>query len=117
MLQDLFDAIRNSGQPLLNGFSSSEDVFSEFDLSSDESKSIDIIIANYECEYYDGSATVFYYRRDTEKYYETYGSHCSCYGLEGQWDGKEIVFKELENRLKINNFFGMRELIARFTEF
>ncbi len=115
MLQNLFDSIRKSGQPILTGFHDAEDVFSNFAVPQGIRELVDIICANYDNYDYDGSATVFYYRRDTDKYYETYGSHCSCYGLEDQWDMEEIVFKELENRLATNNFFGLRELLGDFT--
>ena len=116
-LENVFDSIRHSGQPILEGdFASAQDVFNQFNVSQDDRKGIDIICAIYENECYSGSATVFYYRRDTGKYYETYGGHCSCYGLEGQWDRNEITFVELENRLKLNNFFGLRERLAGFSE-
>jgi hypothetical protein len=116
-LEAVFNSIRHSGEPVLEGdFSSAEDVFDQFGVSKDIRKGIDIICANYETGDYSGSAAVFYYRRDTDKYYETYGSHCSCYGLEDQWGEEEIVFVELENRLKLNNFFGMRERLAGYSE-
>ena len=113
-LENVFDTIRHSGQPILDGFDDAQDVFDNFEVSLGERPLIDIICANYENEDYSGSATVFYYRRDTEKYYETYGSHCSCYGLEDQWDMEEIVFVELEKRLAANNFFGLRERLAGY---
>lgn len=82
-------------------FSCRENVFNQFSKTDD--KDIVICYADYENEGYDGSATVLYYRKSTKMYYEVYGSHCSCYGLENQWDGKAgkdeaIVFEELEKR-------------------
>lgn len=111
-LKKTFDTIRESGNPILEGaFSSAEDVFNRFGIYESERQVIDIICANYECECYEGYAVVFYYRRDTEKYYEAYGSHCSCYGLsECEWGMEEIVFAELENRLKNGDFFGLLSL-------
>ncbi len=109
MLQNLFDSIRNSGQPILIGFADSQDVFNNFQLSQDAREGLEIIYANYECGDYDGSATVFFYSSNTGKYHEAYGSHCSCYGLEDQWGMEEINFKELENRLIINQYFGVEE--------
>jgi hypothetical protein len=82
------------------GFSDRENVFNLFEKNEDPD--IVILYANYEDEGYDGFATVVYYRKSTKKYYEVYGSHCSCYGLEGQWDkDEEVVAKELLKRLDI----------------
>ncbi len=47
----------------------------------------EILYAEYECEYYEGWADVIY--RNGDKFYWARGSHCSCYGLEGQWDPEE----------------------------
>jgi hypothetical protein len=85
----------------LDGFACREDVFREFSKTDD--KDIQIVYAEYDTsEAYSGSATVIYYRTSTKKYYETYGSHCSCFGLEGQWEGdEEIVVEELFKRLPV----------------
>lgn len=81
----------------VGAFSCRDSVFSNFQKEDD--KDIVLCYADYECESYDGSATVFYFRKSTGKYYEAYGSHCSCYGLEDQWNkDEEIVFAELEKR-------------------
>lgn len=34
------------------------------------------------------------YRRDG-KLYEVHGNHCSCYGLEGQWEPEEATVESL----------------------
>lgn len=87
------------GNPVyVGGFSSREDVFIQFNKTNDPD--IQILYANYDNDDYDGSATVVYYRKSTKKYYEAYGSHCSCYGLEDQWDrDEEVVPAELLKRL------------------
>lgn len=82
----------------LDCFSSRSDVFCEFAKADDAD--IEILYANYEQPSYEGYATVVYYRKSTGKYYEAYGSHCSCYGLENQWEGdEEIVAVELVKRI------------------
>lgn len=43
--------------------------------------------ASYDQEDYEGSALVVY--RQGERYFVVEGSHCSCYGLEGQWEPEE----------------------------
>ncbi len=44
----------------------------------------EVLIARYTCDGYDGNATVLY--RNGADYHYVRGSHCSCFGLEGQWD-------------------------------
>lgn len=43
-----------------------------------------VLFADYEQGYYEGEAQVLFVDRDG-LLYEVKGSHCSCYGLEGQW--------------------------------
>lgn len=79
-------------------FDSRESVFSNFVKQDDPD--IQILYATYSYEEYSGYATVLYCRESTGKFYEIYGSHCSCYGLEGQWDREEEILPvELFNRL------------------
>lgn len=66
-------------------------------------KSINILFASYGNANYSGDAWVLY--EQNGKLYEVNGSHCSCYGLEGQWQGEEVLLKELEHRL-VNGSFG-----------
>lgn len=66
-------------------FSSDKDVFSEF--QADFDKDADILVAYYGDESYEGSAYVLFMKHG--KLYEVCGGHCSCYGLEGQWDPEE----------------------------
>ena len=49
---------------------------------------IEIIVAYYSYEDYSGDALVIY--KENGKLYEVTGGHCSCYGLEGQWEPEEI---------------------------
>lgn len=56
-----------------------------------------ILFATYTYENYSGSAFVIFSKDNT--LYEVNGSHCSCYGLEGQWKPEEVSLKELENRI------------------
>lgn len=52
-----------------------------------------IIYAEYENEYYEGSAFVIFEKDG--KVFEVNGSHCSCYGLEGQWEPEETTVEAL----------------------
>lgn len=47
----------------------------------------EVLWADYTYEDYSGYALVIY--RQGDKVFEVAGSHCSCYGLEGQWEPEE----------------------------
>ena len=66
-------------------------------------KDVKILFGSYGYANYSGEAWVLF-EKDGELY-EVNGSHCSCYGLEGQWNPEEVSLLELENRL-INGTFG-----------
>lgn len=61
-----------------------------------------ILFASYGQDNYSGDAWVLF--EENGKLYEVNGSHCSCYGLEGQWEAEEVVLAELENRLTKGTF-------------
>lgn len=69
------------------------------------------VYAVYSTPAYEGSATVIY-SEDGRKWFEVTGGHCSCYGLEGQWEPREIDpgvhLKALEA--------GKKELLVADTE-
>jgi len=58
----------------------------------------DIKVAVYDTPPYEGQAFVLF--RDTRdgKFYEVNASHCSCYGLEDQWQPEEVVVAEIVKR-------------------
>lgn len=47
---------------------------------------IKLLYADYTYEDYTGDAYVLGYDKQKKQFFEVHGSHCSCYGLEGQWD-------------------------------
>ena len=57
-----------------------------------------ILFAWYGNGSYDGTAFVLFERGG--KLYEVNGGHCSCYGLEGQWEPEETSVEELEFRIR-----------------
>lgn len=67
------------------------DVQQAFDMKQAEPD--EVLLAQYETPSYEGYAMVVYY--DKGSYYVVDGSHCSCYGLEGQWEPIEYETKEL----------------------
>jgi len=79
-------------------FERKEDVFQEFDVSEKEQEGVNILLAWYGYGDYDGSAFVLF-ERDGQLY-EVEGSHCSCYGLEGQWGPEETSVEALRHRIE-----------------
>lgn len=63
---------------------------------SSEWPSETVLFASYGGAAYEGDAIVLLERDG--KLYEVRGSHCSCNGLEGQWDPQEITWKALAMR-------------------
>lgn len=66
----------------LHDWNNIEGVKNDFEISDEQLEDVKILLASYTYEDYDGSAFVLFLRDG--KLYEVNGSHCSCYGLEGQ---------------------------------
>lgn len=60
-----------------------------------------IIFASYEIGDYCGNASVLFI--ENNRLYEINASHCSCYGLEGQWEPEETFFSTLQHRMLNGN--------------
>lgn len=60
---------------------------------------IDVVLASYTSDGYEGSAFVLFYDHDKQGYFEVHGGHCSCYGLEGQWEPEPCSYASLMHRL------------------
>jgi hypothetical protein len=54
---------------------------------------VEVLFAYYDGGGYDGTAFVLF--RKDGKLYEVHGSHCSCYGLEDQWEPEECTVESL----------------------
>ena len=72
-------------------------VLHDFEAKPEDSDGHDILFAWYVYEDYSGSAFVL--TRKGGQLYEVNGSHCSCYGLEGQWEPEETTIEALTHRL------------------
>lgn len=80
-----------------NDFENKEDIIYEFKLHKNDLDVCDIIYANYEYENYNGDALVIFTKNGD--LYEVNAGHCSCFGLEGQWDPELTTWKALEKVL------------------
>lgn len=110
-----FKEIINQEPVFLNDWQNKTDVLTDFageryewdkekELKfKEEHKDTNILFASYSYANYDGDAWVLFEKDGI--LYEVNGSHCSCYGLEGQWEPEEVSLKELEHRL-LNGTWG-----------
>lgn len=73
-----------------------------FQIDDSDLEGVEILLAYYSYEDYEGIAFVLF--RKDGKLYEVNGSHCSCYGLEDQWQPEEVMLEELENRVTEGTF-------------
>lgn len=64
-----------------------------------------ILFAEYYHESYEGTAFVLF--KKDGKLYEIHARHCSCYGLEDQWNPEETSIKALKDRLKNRSSWSM----------
>jgi hypothetical protein len=75
-------------------FTNEEDVCREFHIKQANGT---ILFAAYETPCYEGYADVIFV--SDGKLYHVEGSHCSCYGLENQWEPVETTTAALRHRL------------------
>ena len=80
----------------LGEFKNNEDIEKQF--YQKIPKDIKILIANYGLGIYEGDAFVLY--EQDNKLFEVNGSHCTCYGLEGQWEPEETSIEALRLIIK-----------------
>ena len=67
-------------------------------LDDEKYQGIEVLLASYTYENYSGDAYVLF--RKDGKLYEVNGGHCSCYGLEGQWEPEEVTIESIKHRLE-----------------
>lgn len=54
-----------------------------------------IIFDFYNYEDYSGYGHLIGYDKIEKQFFEVHGSHCSCYGLEGQWEPEYTTIEEM----------------------
>lgn len=62
----------------------------------------ELLFASYGGGSYEGDAHVVFERNG--RLYEAHGSHCSCYGLEGQWAPEETTWAALAMPARGGNY-------------
>lgn len=73
-----------------------EDVLKEFDAPATALDGAELLLAWYGTGSYDGNAFVLY--KKDGKLFEVNGGHCSCHGLEEQWEPEETTWEALAMR-------------------
>jgi hypothetical protein len=91
-IHDEFAAYANSG------YSGPREQLPEFPTENE------ILFAAYEGGSYEGDAEVLYERDG--KLFEVQGGHCSCNGLEGQWNPIETDWKTINLRPRDGSFLS-----------
>lgn len=81
-------------------FGCKEDLEREFQIKLNDS--VNILFACYFYEYYDGDAYVIF--EENGKLYDVRGGHCSCYGLEGQFNPNETTAEALRMYVHSDNW-------------
>ncbi len=98
-----------------------EDIVDDFEIEMSELEGVNILLASYGYEEYEGDAFVLFEKGG--KLYEINGSHCSCHGLESdsynggptQWQPEETGKESLLHRLN-EGFLGNKGDINEFAE-
>jgi hypothetical protein len=84
------------------GFVDLEDIKHLFRSDCDGLTDNEVIFASYGSQCYDGDAIVIFERQG--KYYTSEGGHCSCSGLEGQWEMIETSKEIMKDREISENY-------------
>lgn len=72
-----------------------------------------LLYADYTYEDYNGDAYVLGYDKEKKQFFEVHGSHCSCYGLESQWD-EEYYGDVKQLQVSIERRFSNRYEYSRY---
>ena len=65
----------------------------DFAISDARLDGVEVLLAAYSYADYEGQAYVLF--RKEGQLFEVHGGHCSCYGLEGQWDPQAVTKNDL----------------------
>lgn len=92
-------------------FNSWADVQAAYEMNEPEPD--EVLMAMYEQPPYEGYSYVLY--RNGCHYFLVYGGHCSCYGLEGQWEPEEYDLPTLIRAVEKANegYYGIGKDIVK----
>lgn len=90
---DLMD--RSSQQDEFNQYQNDEHDSDYNRIEVEFPDNLHIFYSYYSYEDYSGYGFLWGYDESKDTFFYNSGSHCSCYGLEGQWDVEEHTFEEM----------------------
>lgn len=90
-------------------------IVSDFEIQETELKRFKIMIAYQDYADYEGQSFILLKDKETGELFENHGSHCSCYGFEGQFDPKktEMIYL-LSEHFSCYSFGNEKKLIQDF---
>lgn len=88
----------------MHDFQSNEDILREFEAPADVLDGATIYLAYYHVGNWGCDSSAFVLFEKDGKLYEQHGSHCSCHGLEGQWQPEETTIESLAHRAEKGSF-------------
>lgn len=92
-----------------------EDLKYEFRITDEDLVGVEILFATYNYEDYYGSAFVLFCKDGV--LYEVHGSHCSCYGLEDQWEPEETSLEALDKIYSGSEYrYAVKSIIDKFSD-
>ena len=94
-------------------FADREDIERNFMVTLDPS--VEILFASYGGGVYEGDAFVLF--EQDGKLFQVTGGHCSCYGLEGQWDPEETTLEYLRRINAVTDYHFLRDHDATAADF
>lgn len=74
----------------------------DFEIKKEDLKGCRIVVAYCSVGSWGCDSSAFIIFKKDNKFYEVNGSHCSCYGFEGQWQPEEI--NDLNEVIKRDNW-------------
>lgn len=103
------EEIFNSEPVFLNDWEgkTQDEIFDDFQLEQDKRTGIKILFASYGYANYSGDAFLIFTKDG--KLFEVNGSHCSCNGLEHDWEPEETSINAIVIRLIRVEYFGLYE--------
>jgi hypothetical protein len=94
----------------IENFESNADIIKEYEAPADALDGATVYLAWYGYGSYDGDSLVVFEKDGI--LYEVNGGHCSCMGLEGQWEPAETSWEALGMR-KFSNYSGGEDVAGQ----
>ena len=84
-----------------------DDVLSGYGISREDMDGMEVLFAYYSYEDYSGYSFVLLRDAQSGELFEVNASHCSCYGLEDQWEPEPVTLEELIHRVRHGSVAGL----------